>query len=209
MARLVSVNVGRPQQLSVRRGRPLMSAIGKAPVDGRVRVEGVNIVGDDQADRRVHGGPDKAVYAYASEDAEWWAEQLGRELAPGMFGENLTTEDIDVSGAVVGEHWRIGTVELEVCQPRLPCAKLGLRFGDPMMVRRFGEAARPGAYLRIVREGELGAGDAIEIAHTPEHGITVRDVFASILLDETLLAHAASAPELPASLADWMRERAA
>jgi MOSC domain-containing protein YiiM len=209
MARVISVNTGRPKQLSVRRGRPLMSAIGKTPVEGRVRVEGVNLAGDDQADRRVHGGPDKAVYAYATEDTRWWAAHLSRELEPGMFGENLTTEDIDVSGAVVGERWRIGTVELEVCQPRLPCAKLGLRFGYPLMVRRFGEAARPGAYLRIVREGELGAGDAIEITRTPEHGITVRDVFSSILLDETLLAHAAAAPELPASLADWMRERAA
>jgi MOSC domain-containing protein YiiM len=209
MASVVSVNVGRPQQISVRRGRPLMSAIGKAPVQGRVRVEGVNVAGDDQADRRVHGGPDKAVYAYASEDTVFWEAELGRALGPGAFGENLTTEGIEVSGAVVGERWRIGDVELEVAQPRLPCAKLGLRLGDPRMVRRFGEARRPGAYLRIVAEGELGAGDAIELLHRPEHGITVRDVSAAILLDETLLARAASAPELPADLAGWMRERAA
>src|SRR5690349_4257413 len=104
MARLLSVNVGRPQQISVRRGRPLMSAIGKAPVKGRVRVEGENVAGDEQADRRVHGGPDKAVYAYASEDTAWWSQQLGRDLEPGMFGENLTTEGLDVSGAVIGEH---------------------------------------------------------------------------------------------------------
>jgi MOSC domain-containing protein YiiM len=209
VASVRSVNVGRPKQLSVRRGRPLMSSIGKAPVDGRVRVEGVNVEGDDQADRRVHGGPDKAVYAYASEDAAWWASELGRALPPGMFGENLTTEGVDVSGAVVGERWRIGTVELEVCQPRLPCAKLGLRFGDPLMVRRFGEAARPGAYLRIAREGELGAGDEIEVVDRPAHCITVRDVFSAILLDESLLAYAAGAPELPPDLAGWMRERAA
>jgi MOSC domain-containing protein YiiM len=209
MARVLSVNVGRPRQISVRRGRPLMSSIGKVPVEGRVRVEGINVAGDEQADRRVHGGPDKAVYAYASEDAAWWAAELDRELPPGMFGENLTTEGIDVSGAVVGERWRVGTVELEVCQPRLPCAKLGVRFGDPLMVRRFGEAARPGAYLRIATEGELGAGDEIEVVHRPAHGITVRDVFTAILLDDSQLAHAAAAPELPASLADWMRERAA
>jgi MOSC domain-containing protein YiiM len=206
---LLSVNTGRPQQISVRRGRPLMSAIGKAPVEGRVRVDGVNVAGDDQADRRVHGGPDKAVYAYASEDTAWWEAELGRTLAPGMFGENLTTEGVDVSGAVIGERWQVGTVELEVCQPRLPCAKLGLRFGDPMMVRRFGEARRPGAYLRIVREGEIAAGDTIEVVHRPVHGVTVRDVSAAILLDESLLARAAAAPELPASLAGWMRERAA
>jgi MOSC domain-containing protein YiiM len=209
VARLLSVNVGRPQQISVRRGRPLMSSIGKAPVEGRVRVEGINVAGDEQADRRVHGGPDKAVYAYASEDTAFWEAELGRELGPGAFGENLTTEGVDVSGAVVGEHWRIGTVELEVCQPRLPCSKLAIRLGEPQMVRRFAKAGRSGAYLRIVTEGELGAGDAVELVHRPDHGVTVRDVSAALLLDESLLAHAASAPELPASLADWMRERAA
>jgi MOSC domain-containing protein YiiM len=207
--RLASVNAGRPRQISVRRGRPLMSAIGKAPVEGRVRVEGVNVAGDDQADRRVHGGPDKAVYAYAAEDTAFWEAELGRELGPGAFGENLTTEGVDVSGAVIGERWRIGTVELEVAQPRLPCAKLGIRLGDPRMLRRFAEARRPGAYLRIAREGELGAGDAIEVVSRPGHGVTVRDVSAAILLDESLLAGAAAAPELPADLADWMRERAA
>jgi MOSC domain-containing protein YiiM len=207
---VVSVNVGRPRQLSVRHGRALMSAIGKQPVDGRVRVEGVNLAGDDQADRRVHGGPDKAVYAYASEDTGWWRSELGRDdLGPGMFGENLTLAGVDVTGALVGERWRIGDVELEVCQPRLPCAKLGLRFGDPLMLRRFGEAGRPGAYLRIVREGSLGAGDAVEILSRPDHDVTVALVSAAILLDESLLARAASAPALPDQLARWMLERAA
>jgi MOSC domain-containing protein YiiM len=209
VARLISVNVGRPQQLSVRRGRPLMSAIGKTPVAGRLRVAGVNLEGDDQADRRVHGGPDKAVYAYAAEDAAFWSGELGRALGPGAFGENLTTEGLDVSGAVVGERWRIGGVELEVAQPRLPCAKLALRMGEPKMVKRFAQASRPGAYLRILTEGELGAGDAVEVLSRPEHGVTVRDVSDAILLDETLLARAAAAPELPGDLAGWMRSRAA
>ncbi len=209
MSRLLSVNVGRPQQIHVRKGRPIHSAIGKAPVEGRVRVEGVNLAGDDQADRRVHGGPDKAVYAYAIEDTRWWEAELGRELEPGMFGENLTTEGVDVTGAVIGERWRVGTVELEVCQPRQPCFKLGLRFGDPLMLRRFAQASRPGAYLRIVREGELGVGDAVEIVSRPAHGITVGLVGDAILLDDDLAARAAQAPELPASLAEWLRERAA
>src|SRR4051794_5193506 len=206
---LESVNVAQPRQLSVRRGRPLMSAIAKARVEGRVRVAGINVEGDRQADLRVHGGPDKAVYAYAAEDIAWWSRALDRPLPPGMFGENLTVSGIDVSGAVVGERWVIADVELEVCQPRLPCAKLGLRFGDPGMVKRFGEARRPGAYLRIVREGTVGAGDAIEVRDRPEHGVTVALVSAAILLDERLLARAAAAPELPAALAGWMRERAA
>jgi MOSC domain-containing protein YiiM len=208
VARVLSVNVGRPQQIAVRRGRPLMSAIGKAPVSARVRVEGVNVAGDDQADRRVHGGPDKAVYSYASEDAAWWSGELGRELGPGMFGENLTPEGVDVAGAVIGEVWRIGTVVLQVCQPRLPCAKLGHRFGDPRMVKRFAEAGRPGAYLRILSEGELGAGDRVDITHRPSHGITVAQVSRAILFTDEISA-AAIAPELPESLSAWMLERAA
>jgi MOSC domain-containing protein YiiM len=209
MAHVVSVNVGTPQPVGLRRGRTVKSAIAKAPVAGRVRVAGVNLAGDDQADRRVHGGPDKAVYAYAAEDTAWWEAELGRELGPGAFGENLTVAGVDVSGAVIGERWRIGTVELEVCQPRLPCFKLGLRFGDPKMLKRFTRAERPGAYLRIRREGELGAGDAVEVGSRPEHGVTVALVARALTIDGTLLARAAAAPELPADLADWMLERAA
>ena len=173
MPRIVSVNVGTPRQISVRRGRPMMSAIVKEPVEGPVRVEGVNLAGDDQADRRVHGGPDKAVYAYAREDIDWWQDVRGDDLADGVFGENLTTEGIDVSGAIIGERWQVGSTVLEVCQPRLPCSKLGLRFGDLRMVKAFAQASRPGAYLRIITEGELQAGDAIEVIQRPEHGVTL------------------------------------
>jgi MOSC domain-containing protein YiiM len=209
MARLLSVNVGRPQPVGLRRGQTVQSAIGKAPVDGRVRVEGVNIAGDDQADRRVHGGPDKAIYAYAREDVAWWERELGFELAPGAFGENLTVEGVDVSGALIGERWRLGTVELEVCQPRFPCFKLGMRFGDPQMLKRFTRAERPGAYLRIVREGEIGAGDDIEVGDRPDHGVTIAMVARAVAIEPALLEFAAAAPALPADLADWMRERAA
>ncbi len=186
----------------------MISAIGKSPVTGRVAVRGVNLAGDDQADRSVHGGPEKAVYAYASEDSAWWATVLGFEVAPGAFGENLTTAGVDVSGAVIGERWRIGSTELEVCQPRQPCYKLSVAFQDPGMVRRFARAGRPGAYLRIVSEGELGAGDAVEIVSRPDHGITIALVAQAIISDHGLLAIAARAPALPPSLAAWMRERA-
>jgi MOSC domain-containing protein YiiM len=209
MPRIVSVNVGTPRPISVRRGRPMMSAIGKLPVEGQVRVEGVNLAGDDQADRRVHGGPDKAVYAYAREDSDWWAEQLGREIVDGMFGENLTTEGVDVSGAVVGERWRIGSVELEVCQPRLPCSKLGVHFGDLKMIKRFAQASRPGAYLRIVTEGELQAGDELTVVSRPDHDVTVALVADAILVDDSLAAKAASAPELAEDLAEHLRDQAA
>jgi MOSC domain-containing protein YiiM len=203
------VNVGRPRQIAARRGRPVMSAIGKAPVEGRVRVEGVNLAGDDQADRRVHGGPDKAVYAYASEDTAWWSERLEVELPPGIFGENLTTEGMDVTGAVIGERWRVGTVELEVCQPRLPCSKLGMRFGNLRMVQAFAKASRPGAYFRIVTEGELGVGDAIEVVHRPAHGVTVALVSDALLLDDALRPAAAAAPELAVGLAKYLQDNTA
>jgi MOSC domain-containing protein YiiM len=206
---IVSVNVGTPRQLATRRGRPMMSAIHKLPVEGPVRVEGVNLAGDDQADRRVHGGPDKAVYAYAREDSDWWAEQLGREVADGMFGENLTTEGVDVSNAVVGERWKIGSVELEVCQPRLPCSKLGVHFGDLTMVKRFALASRPGAYLRIITEGELQAGDELTVISRPEHDVTVALVSDAVLIDDELVEKAASAPELAEGLAEALRAQAA
>jgi MOSC domain-containing protein YiiM len=207
-ARVASVNVGRPRPVDTGR-RVVGTAIWKRPVAGRVAVRGVNVDGDDQADRTVHGGPDKAVYAYALEEIRQWEDELGRPLGAAAFGENLTTEGIDVSGALVGERWRIGTTLLEVVQPRLPCFKLGLRMGDPAFVKRFALASRPGAYLRIVEEGELGAGDAIEVADRPAHGVTVALVARAIMIDHDLLAQAAAAPELPADLADWMLERAA
>jgi MOSC domain-containing protein YiiM len=142
---LISVNVAVPRQIAVsRHGEPVISAIDKRPVAERIAVRGTNLAGDEQADRSVHGGPDKALYAYGAEDIRWWAQQLGSDVGPGRFGENLTTDDVDVSGAVIGERWRVGSTELEVCQPRLPCFKLGLIFDDPGMVRRFAQAGRPG-----------------------------------------------------------------
>jgi MOSC domain-containing protein YiiM len=206
MARLVSVNVGRPRPVDTG-GRTVVTAIWKAPVDGRVAVRGVNVDGDDQADRSVHGGPDKAVYAYAIEETRAWESELGRELGPGAFGENLTVAGVDVSGALVGERWRIGTVLLEVVQPRFPCFKLGLRMGDPKFVKRFGQASRPGAYLRIVEEGELGAGDAVEVVSRPDHAVTMRLVSDAILLDHGLIPVALEAPQLIPSMRTWMMER--
>jgi len=206
--KLVSVNVGTPQQLSVRRGRPMMSAIAKHPVDGRVRVEGVNVAGDAQADLRVHGGPDKAVYAYASEDIAWWEDVLGIDVPAGMFGENLTTQGVDVTNAVIGERWLVGTVELEVCQPRQPCSKLGLRFGNPQMVKRFAQASRPGAYLRIVTEGELGAGDAVEVRSRPDHGVTIAMASDAVFKDRSLAARVLQAPQLSAETAMDLRQAA-
>ena len=170
--RVLSVNIGTIREVEWR-GRPVTTGIWKHPVDGRVALRGVNFEGDDQADRTVHGGPDKAVYVYAKEDYEFWHAE-GYETPPGLFGENLTIEGIDLSAAVAGEHWTIGSAVLEVAQPRLPCYKLGLRMGDPQFPKKFLAALRMGAYLRIVKEGDIGTGDEISVKNRPDHGVTLR-----------------------------------
>src|SRR5919199_255991 len=170
-ARVVSVNVGAPRTVAWRDGT-VTSAIWKQPVEGRLAIRGVNIDGDDQADRTAHGGPDKAIYAYALEDYAWWAVELGRTLQPGAFGENLTVSGLDVSHAQIGERWQVGTAVLEVSQPRIPCYKLGIKMEDPRFPPRFAAAERPGAYLRIVEEGTVAAGDEVRILSRPEHGLT-------------------------------------
>ena len=170
--RVLSVNVGAVREVRWR-GRRVTTGIWKSPVEGRVALRGVNLAGDDQADRSVHGGPDKAVYAYSREDYERWRAEEGIDTPVGLFGENLTVEGLDLSSALAGERWSVGTALLEVAQPRMPCYKLGIRMGDPEFPRKFMEAARPGAYLRIVREGDVGAGDAITVTSRPAHGVTL------------------------------------
>ncbi|HVG45055.1 MAG TPA: MOSC domain-containing protein [Longimicrobium sp.] len=171
--RVLSVNVGSVREVEWR-GREVTTAIWKHPVAGRVALRGVNLAGDDQADRSVHGGPDKAVYAYAREDYDFWRDEEGMETPPGLFGENLTVEGLDLSGAVVGERWSVGSTVLEVAQPRLPCFKLGIRIGDQRFLKRFLAALRMGAYLRVVREGDVGAGDPVHVADRPAHDVTLR-----------------------------------
>ncbi len=201
--RVLGVNVGQPRPVTTGR-RIVDTAIWKTPVDGPVRVRGVNLDGDAQADRSVHGGPDKAVYAYAIEEIRAWESELGRQLDTAAFGENLTTEGIDVSGGLIGERWQIGTTVLEIAQPRLPCFKLGIRLGTPAFVRQFALASRPGAYLRIIEEGQLQAGDEITVAYQPDHHVTMRLIFDAILLDRTLIPQVLQAPQLPPHLREWM-----
>ena len=205
---VVSVNVGVPRTVRWR-GREVRTAIWKEPVAGRVAVRGVNVAGDEQGDRVHHGGPDKAIYAYAAEDLGWWAGELDRDLGPGAFGENLTLSGMEVSGAVVGERWRVGTVLVEVAQPRIPCFKLGIKLGDQRFVRRFAAAGRPGAYLRIVAAGEVAAGDPVALLSRPAHGITVGDVARAYHGDRAGAPRLLAAPELPATWRQWASEQVA
>ncbi len=174
--KILSVNVGTAREFEYN-NRPAKSAIWKSPVAGRIAARGVNLEGDDQADRKAHGGFDKAMYAYAIEDIQWWEQILGRSLVYGEFGENLTTQGIEVNNALVGERWEIGSTVLEISEPRIPCWRLGVRMDDKTFPRRFTEAMRPGPYLRIIVEGDVGAGDEIRVVEKPHHGLTVRDVF--------------------------------
>jgi MOSC domain-containing protein YiiM len=207
-AEVVSLNVGTPR-LVAWNGQQVRTSIWKHPVPGPLRIEGVNLHGDDQADRSVHGGPDKAIYAYALEDFEFWAGELGTATQPGQFGDNLTTRGLAVSDAVVGERWHVGTAVLEVAQPRIPCYKLGLRMGDPLFPRRFAAAGRPGAYLRILVPGQVSPGDPITVTDRPDHGVTVELVARAYHHDHGLAAGLVDIPELEQGWRAWAAKQVA
>lgn len=161
---------------------PDVTAIDKRPRPERLAVADLGFVLDTQVDRRHHGGPEQALYAYADEDAAWWAGELGRPVPPGLFGENLRTNGIEVSRAEVGERWRLGdgegAVVAEVTMPRTPCMTFQKRMDLPRWIKRFTRAGLAGAYLRVVTPGTIGAGDAVRVEHRPGHGVTVADLLA-------------------------------
>lgn len=210
MPSIVSVNVGMPRQVPFN-GGAVLTSIFKSPVEGRRVVRRHNIEGDRQSDLTVHGGPNKAVYCYPSEHYDYWRKQLPEmDLSVyGTFGENLTTEGILEKEVFVGDQFRAGTAVLQVTQPRMPCFKLGIRFNLPTMVKRFWQSGLSGIYFSILEEGEIAAGDAIEvIARGPEE-ITVADVVRLYRGDETspeLLGRALRAP-LSGSWKEEIRER--
>lgn len=209
---LISVNVGLPRDVEWK-GRIVSTGIFKAPVTGRVAVRRHNLDGDRQADLEVHGGPDKAVYAYGVEHYGWWQQELGDPaLGWAAFGENLTTRGLLEDAVNVGDEFRVGTAVLRAVQPRLPCFKLGLRFGDDQMVKRFLRAGRYGIYFAVVQEGEIGAGDAIARTHRDPHDLTVADVarlYVSEKRNATLLRRAVAHAALPAGWRDYFREQLA
>lgn len=204
--KVLSVNVGGIREFEFN-GRPAKSAIWKHSVPGRVAARGVNLVGDDQADRRAHGGTDKAIYAYASEDYEWWESELGRSLDHGEFGENLTTEGLDVTNALVGERWEVGSLVLEVSEPRIPCWRFGVRMDDKHFPRRFTDAARPGSYLRILSEGNVGAGDSIRVLPRADHDLTIGDVFRIFTRDQHEVERLLAVPQVSEAWRTWAEKR--
>jgi len=174
--RVLSVNVALPREVT-RDGQAVTTAIFKQPVNGRVPLRRLNLDGDRQADLTVHGGPNKAVYVYPSEHYAYWATELpDRPLGWGMLGENLTTEGLLETAVHVGDRFRVGTAEVVVTQPRMPCYKLGIKLGRPEMVERFLASRRSGFYLAVLREGEVGAGDSIELLARDPNEVAIPDV---------------------------------
>jgi len=194
-AQVISVNTGRgrPATWAGRVGR---TAIDKQPCHGPVTIGRLGAGDDVQMDKEHHGGPFQAVYAYAREDLDWWTEQLGRELGNGVFGENITTAGLDVSGALMGETWRLGTAVVQIASVRVPCATFAGWMGERHWVKRFAAADRPGAYLRVLEEGVAGQGDPIEVLSRPPHSVTVAEALRAYYGDADLMRRLLAAPGL-------------
>jgi MOSC domain-containing protein YiiM len=200
--KLLSLNIGRPRAVPYTDQPEGVTGIDKRPVDGPVRVaapgpKGVGasgLAGDAVCDLRHHGGNDQAVYAVAREDLDDWGRELGRPVASGAFGENLTTQGLDVSGARIGERWRVGSeVVLEVTCGRIPCRTFQGHVGEQRWVKRFTQKGAPGAYLRVIEPGEIRAGDPIEVVHRPDHEVTVALAFRAETTERALLARVLAA----------------
>ena len=172
--RVVSVNTGGASDAEWA-GRGKRTAIDKRPVAGPVPVGRLGVAGDEQVDKENHGGYEQALYAYAREDLDWWVERLGRELPEGTFGENITTAGLDISGALIGETWRLGTALVQVTSPRVPCGTFAGWMDERSWVKRFADAGRPGAYLRVLEEGTVGRGDPVEVLGQPAERVTVAE----------------------------------
>jgi MOSC domain-containing protein YiiM len=208
--KLLSVNAGLPREVEWR-GKIVRTSIFKAPVAGRVRVTKLNIEGDRQSDLAVHGGADKAVYAYPSEHYAFWRKEFpGMDFPWGAFGENLTTAGLQEDQVHIGDRFRAGSAEFVVTQPRMPCFKLGIRFDRPDMVKRFLRSGRTGFYLAVLQEGDIAAGDALELVTRNDGHLTVADITGLYTADagnQDLLRRASELPALPESWREYFRER--
>ncbi len=205
MALVESVNVG--LAVDVPWGKLKRSGIDKRPVDGPIHVHALGVVGDEVADQVYHGGLDQAVYAYAAEDLAFWSEDIGRELSPGVFGENLTTRGIDVTRAHAGDRWRIGGALLEISGVRIPCSVFQGFVDEAQWVKRFTIAGRPGPYFRVLEEGPVEAGDTIEIVEQRDHEVTVEFLFRALTTERSLVPRLAAEPRIAPFVQRRMGER--
>jgi MOSC domain-containing protein YiiM len=209
--RVVSVNVGLATQVPYRGGM-VSTAIFKRPVEGRVMLRATNLDGDGQADPSVHGGAEMAAYVYSWDSYRWWMEELGHELQPGEFGENLTVTGFTDEDVQVGDVIRVGAARTQVTTPREPCFKLGIRMGDHRFPARFREANRMGFYLRVLEEGEISAGDAVELEERAGGSLTIaefHDTYTSRRDDPAALRRMLEAPRLAESWRTWVEKRLA
>ncbi|MBC7968978.1 MAG: MOSC domain-containing protein [Verrucomicrobia bacterium] len=207
--KLISVCVGLPREV-IWKGKPITTSIFKQPVAGRVMMRSLNLDGDRQADLTVHGGAEKAIYAYSAEHYAYWRQELpGEKLPWGAFGENLTVEGLSETTINIGDRFRIGTAEVIVTQPRFPCFKLNLKFRRDDMVKRFLSSRLSGIYFSVVQEGEIGAGDAIERVSRDENNITVADIVSIYVreADEDLVRRAIQVPALAVTLRDYFQQQ--
>jgi MOSC domain-containing protein YiiM len=181
--KVISVNVGLPRQISYE-NRQVVTSIFKEPVEGRVKVTTLNLNGDVQADLSVHGGADKAVYSYSEEHYKYWKEAYPTiDMPCGMFGENLTTQGLNEDMVNIGDQYQIGTARLVVTQPRMPCYKLGIKFGRMDILKKFVNSQRPGIYYKVLKEGELGVGDNIKLIYRDKNNVTINDIVSLYIND--------------------------
>jgi len=201
--KLISVNAGLPRDM-IYRSKTITTGIFKEPVKGRITLRRLNLDGDRQADPSVHGGPDKAVYAYPIEHYEYWRRELpAMQLPHGMFGENFTTEGLLEGVVRIGDRFRIGSAEVIVTGPRLPCYKLAAKLGRDDMIKRFLQSGRTGFYFAVLQEGEVEAGDPIALISQDRHGVTVADIVRLYSRDKDDLEALRRAVEVPALPESW------
>ena len=208
-ARVLSINITSIVHQGEWTGSEGRTGIDKRSVAGPIEFKNNGVVGDRIIDTNVHGGYDQAVYAYALEDAQWWEKEIGEKISAGRFGENLTTEGIDVNAALVGEQWKIGSVILEVSQPRIPCRVFAGFWKRATLIKDFTQAGRPGAYLRIIQEGTAQAGDSIEVIYKPDHTISISDLFSAKSGERSKINEIKVVPQLSREFKEWSEKIAA
>ncbi|MEI7475846.1 MAG: MOSC domain-containing protein [Actinomycetes bacterium] len=208
-ARVLSINITSVVHQGEWTGSEGRTGIDKRSVTGAIEFKNDGVVGDRIIDTNAHGGYDQAVYAYAREDAQWWEREINEEIPAGRFGENLTTEGIDVNAAIIGEQWKIGSVILEVSQPRIPCRVFAGFWKRATLIKDFTQAGRPGTYLRIIQEGTAQAGDLIEVIFKPDHTISISDLFAAKSGERSKINEIKDVTYLSTEFKEWSQKIAA